>query len=285
MSSFGDWVGREETAEDWVSASALDRWSATFDRGDPPFEEGDPVPTLAHWLLFLPSAPQSSLGSDGHPMRGGFLPPVHDLPRRMWAGGRVSFLRPLTTGAHVTRRSTIAAVKEKTGGSGRLIFVTVRHEIAERGNPAAIVEEHDIVYRGLGGAAVKATETVADHAAWHRTVTPDAPLLFRYSALTFNGHRIHYDLDYARGIEGYPGLVVHGPLIATLLADLVNRNLPKVPLQKFSFRAFSPLFAGDPMTVNAAPASEDGRIKLWASNKAGGLAMMAEACLLGDGHR
>ena len=177
-------------------------------------------------------------------------------------------------------RYTGEKIREKAGKSGALVFVTVRHEIGREGEPPAIVDEHDIVYRGLEAAPAAPTEVVPA-GAWRRTLTPDAVLLFRYSALTFNGHRIHYDRDYVTGVEGYPGLVVHGPLTATLLVDLVRRNAPAARIDSFSFRAMSPLFDGNDMSVNAALPDADGRVRLWAANAEGRLAMAAEASLSG----
>ncbi len=270
------WIGRTERREDVISASALDRLSATLDRDDPPHRDGDLAPPLAHWLHFLPQEPQSELGPDGHAGRGGFLPPVHDLPRRMWAGSRLSFPGDLRVGMRVEKRSTITAVEPKEGAAGKLVFVTVRHEIAEPGGPALATDEHDIVYRGLGGPAAKLAAPAPAEAAWSRTLTPDTVLLFRYSALTFNGHRIHYDRTYVTGVEGYPGLVVHGPLMATLLVDLARRARPEARIAGFSFRALSPTFDGVPLTVRGMP-SEDGKTAdLWVANHRGGLAMKAK---------
>ena len=176
---------------------------------------------LGHWLYFLPEARESDLGPDGHPARGGFLPPVA-LPRRMWAGGRVDFLSPIPLGAEMTRRSTIIDIVDKSGSSGPMTFVVVRHEISLQGR-LAVREEQDIVYRGASGqdapAAADGASASAERYDFRRCVAPGPVELFRYSALTFNGHRIHYDRDYATGAEGYPGLVVHGPLIATMLVD------------------------------------------------------------------
>jgi 3-methylfumaryl-CoA hydratase len=270
------WIGRMETRSDTLTAGPLDRLSATLDRSDPPHAIGDIAPPLGHWLYFLPDEPQSAIGPDGHPKRGGFLPPIHDLPRRMWAGSRVSFPGDIRVGMDLVKRSTIAAVERKQGAAGPLVFVTVRHEVAEPDGPALIVDEHDIVYRGLGGAAVKPA-AAAEKGEWRRTLTPDAVMLFRYSALTFNGHRIHYDRDYVTKEEGYPGLVVHGPLIATLLVDLLRRQMPQARVESFSFRAVSPLFDGGEMSVNGTPPDGNGVVKLWAANASGGLAMKAEA--------
>ncbi|WP_342641430.1 FAS1-like dehydratase domain-containing protein [Rhodoligotrophos ferricapiens] len=275
-SIYGEWIGRSEEARDFATTAAVDRFQAVLDREGPPCRPGDPVPLMAHWLYFLPTARQAELGPDGHPKRGGFLPPVHDLPRRMFAGARYTFVQPLPTGGEITRRSTIVSVKETEGKSGRLVFVTLRNEFSVDGGPVAMIEEQDIVYRGLQGAAAKPASPVAP-GEWRRTLVPDATLLFRYSAITFNAHRIHYDLDYVQKEEGYPDLVVHGPLIATLLVDLAERHLGGATMKSFSFRALSPLFAGREMSVNGSPPDADGVVKLWASNNEGGLAMQAEA--------
>ncbi len=271
-----DWTGRTEEARDIITAGPLDRLAATLDRQDAAFRDGDCVPPLGHWLFFLPNARQSELGPDGHPRRGVFLPPIDDLPRRMWAGSRLAFPAGIRVGDHAVRRSTIASVKRKDGASGPLAFVTVRHEISAEDGPASIVDEHDIVYRGLQTVAARPAEQ-AGTAAWRRTLVPDAVMLFRYSALTFNGHRIHYDRDYVTREEGYPGLVVHGPLTATLLIDLVRRHVPGARIEAFSFRAVSPLFEGRSMSLNAALPDADGLMRLWAANHEGALAMTAEA--------
>jgi 3-methylfumaryl-CoA hydratase len=184
------------------------------------------LPELWHWLYFLPHARQSEIGPDGHPKRGGFLPPV-PLPRRMWAGGRLEWIKPLVVGDAIERTSTIQSVTHKSGRTGDLIFVLVRHEISNAAG-IALTEEHDIVYRDAPAPDDKpVTPTAApSDATWTKTIHPDDVLLFRYSALTFNGHRIHYDRRYVTEVEGYPGLIVHGPLIATLLVDLVRQSIP-----------------------------------------------------------
>jgi len=275
------WIGRSEETRDVVTAGPLDRLAATLDRDDPPCREGDRVPPLGHWLFFLPCDPISMTGPDGHRKRGGFLPPIHHLPRRMWAGSRIAFPGDIRVGDRIGKRSTIASVKEKTGASGPLVFVTVRHEIGRDGEAPAIIDEHDIVYRGIEGAAVKRTGEKAEPGRWRRTIVPDSVLLFRYSALTFNSHRIHYDRDYVTGVEGYPGLVVHGPLVATLLIDLVRRSAPGARVDSFSFRAAAPLFDGDEMSVNGTPPGADGLARLWATNAASETAFAAEAALSG----
>ena len=221
---YQSYVGKIETRTDTVWPTVIRGLAATLGLAEEEVAPDGLLPPLWHWMLFQEWAPAHGLGPDGHPKRGGFLPPVHDLPRRMWAGGRLQFLAPLRAGDAVQRTSTILKVEEKSGGSGRLVFVTVSHVIEGPAGPA-IGEEHDIVYRGAEGAAVRpadpAPPTGVD--ALVRSVQPDPVLLFRYSALTANGHRIHYDLDYVTREEGYPGLIVHGPLQATWLADLVRR--------------------------------------------------------------
>jgi hydroxyacyl-ACP dehydratase HTD2-like protein with hotdog domain len=227
-------------------------------------------------MLFQEWADASALGPDGHPRRGGFLPPVHDLPRRMWAGGRVRFEADLHEGDPVTRVSEILKVDEKTGGSGRLVFVTVRHRITGP-TGLAIEEEHDIVYRGTEGAAVKAAEPAKPPPAGHfgHVEQPNPIVLFRYSALTANGHRIHYDLDYVTNEEGYPGLVVHGPLQATWLADLVRRHRPGAKLKKFSFRGRRPAFHQNALQVIGWEGQ--GRLMLETRDHEGAVCMSAEA--------
>jgi 3-methylfumaryl-CoA hydratase len=277
------WLGRTDQHRDVVTAGPLDRLSATLDRSDPPYTAGDPVPPLGHWLFFLPDARQSEIGPDGHPKRGGFLPPVHHLPRRMWAGSRVTFPGEIRVGDAIERRSVIAAIKEKAGRASPLVFVTVRHEIGRANEPPAIIDEHDIVYRGLDAAPAGTPPEPPPAGAWRLRLAPDAVQLFRYSALTFNSHRIHYDRTYVTGVEGYPGLVVHGPLIATLLVDLIRRQAPAARVDSFSFRAVSPLFDGNEMSVNADPPGADGRMKLWATCAEGRLAVSAEAVVSGGG--
>ena len=277
FASLHEWIGRTERTTDVLAPAPLTGLAAMLDRPD----EREPVagtvlPPLAHWLYFLPRALQSELGPDGHPRRGGFLPPV-PLPRRMWAGGRLEFLHDLYVGDEVERRSRITRVECKQGRSGALVFVTVRHEIGDaRG--VALTEEHDIVYREAPAAGADGPPTAAARTdeAFLREITPDAALLFRYSALTFNGHRIHYDRRYTTEVEGYPGLIVHGPLIATLLVDLVRRELPGVRLRGFAFTAASPLFDIHPFAV-CGRREPDGHVELWARNHQGALAMHARA--------
>jgi 3-methylfumaryl-CoA hydratase len=270
-----EWLGRSERRVDRVCAAPLAALAATLDRDDPEPAQGTEVPPLWHWLYFTPLTRQSELGPDGHARRGGFLPPV-PLPRRMWAGGRLAFEHPLRVGDEIVRTSRIADIRAKRGRSGALVFVTLRHEIADaRG--VAITEEHDIVYRGDARpeAARPAPQAPADE-RFAREIAPDPVLLFRYSALTFNGHRIHYDRGYVTEVEGYPGLIVHGPLIATLLLDLLRREHPRARVRRFVFKAVSPLFDTDRFAVCGRPDGENA-FMLWARNHDGALAMQASA--------
>jgi 3-methylfumaryl-CoA hydratase len=227
---------------------------------------------LWHWLYFRDIAPRSGLGRDGHPALGGFLPPVGPA-RRMWAGSRVAFPGRLLIGEVAERVSTIANITEKSGRTGRLVFVTVRHEIAGP-HGLAIVDEHDIVYREDRGrsATDRPGDRAPDGAAFVERFVPDPTLLFRYSALTFNGHRIHYDRDYARDIEGYGGLVVHGPLLATLMVGLAVRARPGREVATFEFRGHRPIVDTETFTVCGAP---DGAaaMDVWVANGEGLLAM------------
>ena len=271
------WVGRTETARDRIAPDRCRAMQATLDLADPPLEGGDPLPPLWHWLYFWSAAPRSALGRDGHPVPGGFLPPV-GAARRMWAGSRVSFPGPLRIGETAERVSTVTGVTPKRGRGGALVFVTVRHEISGPGG-LAIVDEHDIVYREDSGgqpAGLPPGPPAPTEAAVRDRFTADPTLLFRYSALTFNGHRIHYDRDYATGVEGYPGLVVHGPLLATLLVGLAARIRPDRRVARFSFRAIRPVFDADPVTLCGVP-DGDSAIDLWVADRDGRQAMRAEA--------
>ncbi len=272
------WIGRTETLHDSVTAAPLRALTATLDRDDAPQSPGDAVPACWHWLYFLPTHRHSEIGPDGHPKRGGFLPPV-PLPRRMWAGSRMAFVAPLRVGQALTRSSRIQDVLVKEGRTGPLVFVQVQHEIVADG-ALAIREEHDIVYRDLPapGEPAPAAVPAPGDAAWARTITPDDVLLFRYSALTFNGHRIHYDRRYVTEIEGYPGLIVHGPLIATLLLDLLRRERPQARVSHFSFKAMKPLFDIAAFQVCGQPGADD-KVALWARTPDGHVAMQASATL------
>ena len=273
-----EWVGRSQRTTDWITAGRVAAWHATLDRAADSPRDGDEAPLGFHWTLAPAIARESELGPDGHPRRGGFLPPV-ELPRRLWAGSRVTFHRPLRVGERVERLSEIASITEKPGRESPLVFVTVRHRLSG-GDGLAIEEEQDLVYRGAAGAAASRDagrdETIA---TWKRIIHPTETLLFRFSALTFNTHRIHYDRRYVMETEGYPGLVVHGPLIATLLTDLLRRERPDARIAAFAFRAVSPLFDIAPFTLRGSPAGDGKTIRLCATNREGGLAMDARATL------
>lgn len=274
MGAWDAWIGREEVRTDRIDAGLALRWLATFDRDA---AVGGHVPQGLHWCLCLPDAATAKLGSDGHPSRDeraeGFLPPV-PLPRRMWAASKVEFLKPLHVGESVTRTSRILSISEKSGNSGPLVFVDVGHEIAGE-NGLSLREVQSIVYREAAGTETPLSpppegESSFDVNGWnrHRVVVPSAPMLFRYSALTFNSHRIHYDLPYAREQERYRGLVVHGPLTASLLLDLSRRELGDNALASFAFRGLSPAICGEALhlvmrgsgnDIELAAFADDGR--------------------------
>jgi len=272
------WVGRSETMTDQIDIGRVIAMAATLDLPIAP-AVGDALPPLWHWLYFWSTISASDLGADGHAQRGSFLPPV-TLPRRMWAGGRLKFFAPLPVGTEAQRVSQIKAVEAKQGKLGPLVFVTVAHEISVRGT-LVIQEEHDLVYRESWqtGDSMRKTELAPTDAHWSRQILPDPVQLFRYSALTFNGYRIHYDRTYATEVEAYPGLIVHGPLIASLLTDLVSRELPKQTISEFAFRAITPLFDTEPFSVNGRLAPDGRHVTLWASNMRGELSMQADARL------
>ena len=275
------WVGRSESVRDRIVATPVNALNATLDHEATPAADGAALPPLWHWLYFLPLHRQSEIGADGHAKRGGFLPPV-PLPRRMWAGSQFEFRSPVRVGDAVERTSTIADVTQKEGRTGKLVFVKVRHEVrCNEATEPAIVEFHDIVYREPRRAddVDPPPQPAPAGAAWQREIVPDDVLLFRYSALTFNGHRIHYDRKYVTEVEGYPGLVVHGPLIATLLMDLVRRNAPEADVATFRFRAVRPTFDLHAFRVNGQPQPDGKAIKLWAQDHEGWLTMDAVATL------
>lgn len=274
---FQAWIGRTETVTDIAAEGPLIRLAALLDHAEPPWAKGE-LPPLAHWLYFLPHARQSQLDGDGHPQRGGLLPMV-PLPRRMWAGSRLEWHNPIEIGAALSRRSTILNITPKTGKSGLMVFVTVQHEIFA-GDVLAVQEAQDIVYRDrplavAGQPASTPPSAPPQPAASHtRSIHPDPVLLFRFSALTFNSHRIHYDRNYASDVEAYPGLVVHGPLIATLLMDHFLRHHPGRRPTSFSFRAQNPLFDSADFTLNSAPTQTGAQ--LWATRENMPAAMLAQ---------
>jgi 3-methylfumaryl-CoA hydratase len=268
------WEGKRESAAAVLTPWLAAAFNATLDRAEGALDLGALAPQGLHWCLAPPTAPSAGLGPDGHPARGGFLPPV-PLPRRMWAGGRVIFHDAMRIGEEVTRASLLKSVEAKQGRTGALVFVVVEHRYSTpRG--LAVTEEHDIVYRGVDAPAVRpdGQAKASEEADVARSIEPSAPLLFRYSALTFNGHRIHYDRSYTTEVEGYPGLIVHGPLQATLLI-LLGGEMKGAPLERFSFRATKPLFDLAPFTIAGRRSAEG--LALWAADSDGERTMQAEA--------
>ena len=271
-----DWIGATETREEVISLFPAQAAAAMLDLDGTPLTSGDPLPPLWHWFFFLPLAARSKIDRDGHPKRGGFLPPV-DLPRRMFAGARTSFHRPITIGEPAVREGEILKVSEKSGKSGRLVFVTVRYRILQR-EELRVEEEQDIVYKEPGPPipAPVPLNPLPDAPAgsWVRDVTPDTVLLFRFSALTFNAHRIHYDRPYALSEEGYPGLVVHGPLTAVLLAGLTREKSLR-DIGRFTFQGRAPLFDIHPFRLVGRP--EGDSVALEAIGPDGRVTMLATA--------
>ncbi len=246
---FDAWIGRTETAETVVTLDQCNHLAATLDmtaaaRLDAGIVAGGVLPPLWHWMGWLPDAPMSGLGADGHPARGGFLPPV-PLERRMWAGGRLTFHSPARIGATLRRHSEIVKISEKSGATGRMVFVTVRHEIAS-GGETLISEEQDIVYVAMPDRFTPPPPVPApEDTLWSEAVAMDTVRLFRFSAVTFNAHRIHFDLEYAQRVEKYPGLVVHGPLQAILLMEAARRRQGGQHPASYKFRGVRPLFHFD----------------------------------------
>jgi len=267
------WIGREDSASEILSPSLVRQFNATFDRTSGE-AIGDSAPLLIHLCLAKPCVPSSELGPDGHAARGGFLPPV-PLPRRMWAGGAFTFDGDMRIGDEITRLSTVRNVFLKQGRSGPLCFVTVVHEVAANGRHV-LTERQDIVYREAPKQVPERPATAPAPSGAHATrITPSAAYLFRYSAMTFNGHRIHYDKDYVREVEGYPGLIVHGPLQATLLCQFAADLKGQRPAA-FSFRSIGTVFDTADFLVNAEDAPGGG-LHLWTAQLGGPVAMEATA--------
>jgi 3-methylfumaryl-CoA hydratase len=271
-----EWIGRTESDVDYVTVPAVHRLAATLDRGDPMPKMGDPLPVGWHQILFPRVVRQSQIGADGHPERGDFLPPV-PLQRRMFAGKRTTFHESLRVGDEVRRDSVIQEVNIKQGRTGQMVFVTVKTDMTSpRG--LAITEEQDFVYREAapGGTPPQPPQPAPGKTVWSRVVTPDPVMLFRYSALTFNGHRIHYDLPYVTKAEGYPGLVMNGGL-TTLLAFELARTHASTPIRYISSRNVRALFVNQQITLGGEPSLDNKTATLWALNPDGALALTAEA--------
>lgn len=268
-----NWIGKTIEVKDTITVAQANLMNTTLDR-DPVFKDGDALPPAWHWIYFHEAVRLSGLGVEGHPALGGFMPPV-PLPRRMWAGGSFIFERPIIIGQPAEKRSTVTSITPKSGKSGELYFVTVEHRIEQNGGNC-LSEKQTIVYREPADPTKTLPQPppAPESATFSAEVQSDPIMLFRYSALTFNGHRIHYDLDFCQNHEGYPNLVFHGPLTATLLLDLFYHKFPQEQIKTFEYRGISPLFNPDPFTVNGLRKGSNGQA--WATNKDGGLAMKAQ---------
>jgi len=260
---FSAWIGRRQESQDRISFNLVKRIAATLGEEVP--QPGEPLPSLWHWAFFQDPVAADELGPDGHPALGGFLPPAHKR-NRMWAGSRLEFYQPLLVEAKVSCVATITNIEEKHGRAGSLLFVTVRHEYFQNGQ-RALQDEQDIVYREPTAPKLSDTETLPE-GQWQEQVEPSPTLLFRYSAVTFNGHRIHYDWPYVTQTEGYPGLVVHGPLIATLNLQAFTKAHPAARLKRFSFRGVRPLISPQPFEVGGRLLGS-GKAQVWAGNQDG----------------
>ena len=268
-----EWIDKTTQVEDTIRLQPANFMEATLNR-PPKLKEGDNLPPLWHWIYFLEAKPESDLGRDAHPKKGDFLPPIQ-LPRRMWAGGRFTFCNDLVIGEKAKKITTIRKIVEKEGSAGPLCFITLEHKIYSK-EEVSIIEEQDLVYLQdqQGSKSLPLAQNNLERPDFSQEIHPSEILLFRYSALTFNGHRIHYDLDYARNVEGYDGLVFHGPLTATLLLDLALKEKNK-PIKKYSFRGTAPLSNLDCFWIEGK--SEDDSVILWARRKDGVVAMKAKA--------
>ena len=277
-SDLHNWIGRSETLADTIAPIPARAMAASLGIAGPD-AEGDTLPPLWHWLYFLPLHARQTLGPDGHAARGGFLPPI-SLPRRMWAGSRFQFHQPLRLGESARRSSQILDVVSKQGRSGHFVLVTVQHEIyGESG--LAITEQQDLAYReaAVPGAPSSTAAEAPARPDWSHDWVADPVLLFRYSALTFNSHRIHYDAPYATNVEGYPGLVVHGPLIMTLLLQSLLKAHPERRIESASLRAVRPLFQDTPFALQGRLEDNGAQALLWCLDAEGAVTMHATVTL------
>jgi len=274
MTDLNQWLGRSETNSAIIDARQAEMMAATFDMTI--LEVGDPLPPCWHWAWFNAAKPHSELGRDGHPKRGGnaLLPPI-SLPRRMWAGGSLNFQKSILVGKTITKKSTIEKISEKNGKSGTLFIVTILHELFDE-DTLCISEQQNLVFREdpKPNAPKAIAPAPPKNAEISREIMPDPVTMFRYSALTFNGHRIHYDVDYARDVEGYEGLVFHAPLTATLLLGLA-REIAGKEIRNFNYRATAPLFGHEKFSIHGK--KEGDKITVWAETPDGGQAMIGEA--------
>lgn len=274
---FESWIGRTRTARDEITAFPVNALSATLDRDDAFAVAGTPVPPLWHWMYFLAIYRPDEMRRDGHPQGGDFMPPI-PLPRRVWAGSKFTWNaeNPLRVGDRATRVSRIDSITRKEGRSGELVFVKLVHDY-QNDNGLCFTNDHLSAFRGEPKSGdTQAEPGIAEQAsAWHRPLVPDAPLLFRYSALMFNSHRIHYDSPYAINEEKYPAILVQGPLLATLLLDLLRRNAPNVSVRSLDFKAVRSAFVDRPLHLRGEP--EGTKVRLWAADDEGRLVMSATA--------
>jgi 3-methylfumaryl-CoA hydratase len=270
---YGDWTPSVETETENIDLTQVRKLAGVLDLDEAEFNEGTPLPPMWHWLFFLHRAPTANIGPDGHPKRGGFFPPI-ELQRRMFAGEQIKFHAPLLVGQPATRTGTITRLDEKEGRNGRMVLASAQYRI-EQGGKLCVEDTHDIVYIGGGGAtpAPGPDSFSAPDGAWHREIKADPVFLFRYSALSFNSHRIHYDREYAQNEEGYPGLIVHGPLTALLLAELARANV-EAPMTQFSFRGRAPIFEPWPFHL-VGELGDDGSAELQAVRNDATVAMTA----------
>ena len=282
VNDYEEWVGKTLESRDELSLSPLNRMAATLETQFREFSLGDDIPPLWHWLYFLESTPKSMLAEDGHAKKGGFLPPI-TLPRRMWAGSRLIFKKNLKAGEKVSRISRIKDISVKQGKTGTLVFVKVSHEISAN-TSLALSEEHNIVFREKSNptSVALATQKSTIKPDFSETFKPDPIILFRYSALTFNGHRIHYDRDYVTNTEGYPGLLVHGPLLATLLIENFRKHHSNLKIINFEFKALHPVFDLNPFKICSTNPNNDNKASLWIEDHEGNLCMLASVSIEGD---
>ena len=274
---YSAWIGKSETEHGVASAYAADYFTATVDRDDPPFADGDPLPPAWHYFYFHEIVPLAATGPDGHLAKGLFMPPL-PFPRRLWAGSRMIFASPIRIGERVRKVNTISDISVKDGRSGPMGFVTMTQDVFGADDRLTTREERTQVYCEVADpdAPKPPPRPAPADAVWSRTVHPTAVLLFRYSALTMNCHRIHYDKDYAREVEGCPGLLVHGPLTMTLMLDLFRREMPDAWIEAFDLRAVAPVYDTMDFSIHGAPGAEPGRCTLWAMTGDGALAMTAD---------
>lgn len=271
MTLLEDAIGNSQSRTEVIGKRQAELLAVTLGKKVP--GEGDALPSCWHWAWFNDALPAAQLGRDGHPKRGGFIPDI-PLPRRMWAGGELEFLAPLKIGLETQKRSTIEAIKTRKGGSGELYIVTIGHQLSQ-GDVLCVNEKQNLVFREDPAPGAPKPDPIVPPQApdLSEEMLADPVLMFRYSALTFNGHRIHYDVDYARDVEGYPDLVFHAPLTATSLCDIATRLMNEAPVRSFSYRATAPLFCNSPIKLSAK--KNGAGVTAWAETPEGHQAMIA----------